>query len=84
MSQRRNEQRAQFSSAPLVCDEGEAQESELEAGSALWLQLHSWSMGQQQHRESQIKHTVSKILVSLQHLHGLTLSLPPTGTVLVL
>lgn len=68
--------------APLVCDEGEAQEPELKAGLALWLQLRSWSMGQQQHTESQIKHTESLTLVSLQHLHSLTL--PPMGTQLVL
>lgn len=85
MAQTKNGQRAaQLSPVPLVCDEGETQEPELEAGSALWLQLLTWSTGQQQHRESQIKHTESETLVSLQQLHSLTLSLPPTGALLAL
>lgn len=76
--------REQLSPAPLVCDEGETQEPELEAGSALWLQLLTWSTGLQQHRESQKKHTESETLVSLQHFHSLTLSLPPMGALLAL
>lgn len=49
MAQTKNGQRAaQLSPVPLVCDEGETQEPELEAGSALWLQLLTWSTGQQQ------------------------------------